>query len=174
MEADPTASPRYALRDATSTAAQSPSGESPAENPRSHTSEASDHHQEHHEVAPPRYLPGEELLDDRHASNASPQFNPPPSTGTPAMFTEVVKTDAAPVPSDVTPTTYVTVDADSFWNISKLRYGGEGKYFKALYYHNRNRILRPDQIPAGIEIETPSLEELKRLYPDLCGVGQRR
>jgi len=72
------------------------------------------------------------------------------------------------------PTTYVTIDQDSFWNISKLRYGGEGRYFKALYFHNRGRILHPDQIPAGIEIETPTAAELRRLYPDLCQLGQRR
>ncbi len=71
------------------------------------------------------------------------------------------------------PATYTTVADDSFWNISKRIYDGEGRYFKALYYHNRNRIERPDRISAGIELDTPPLAELKRLYPDLCGPGQR-
>jgi hypothetical protein len=72
------------------------------------------------------------------------------------------------------PTTYVTIALDSFWDISKLRYAGEGRYFKALFIHNRDRISRPDQIPAGIEIETPPAAELLRLYPEHCQLGQRR
>ncbi len=68
-------------------------------------------------------------------------------------------------------TTYVTRADDSFWYISKRVYDGQGRYFKALYYHNRDRIERPDKIPAGIEIETPPLADLQRRYPDLCGIG---
>lgn len=86
-------------------------------------------------------------------------------------------TQAGPPQENVSgdmPSRYVTQTEDSFWNISKQRYGGEGRFFKALYYHNRYRILRPDQIPAGIEIDTPPLAELKRLYPDLCRPAQRR
>jgi len=103
-----------------------------------------------------------------------------PTSGEPAAIaaesTLPSATDFEPAdlrPADM-PTTYITIAQDSFWNISKLRYGGEGRYFKALYFHNRGRILHPDQIPAGIEIETPTAAELRRLYPDLCQLGQRR
>jgi len=56
---------------------------------------------------------------------------------------------------------------DSFWSISERVYG-TGVYFKALYEHNRERFLEPDRIAQGGEVEVPSLDALKRLYPDLC------
>jgi len=109
-------------------------------------------------------------------TNAGPAYAGPTDAG-PADARPADLQSSASEPADIepegVPRTYVTIAADSFWNISKQRYGGEGRYFKALYYHNRNRILRPDQIPAGIEIETPPLAELQRLYPDLCQPGQR-
>ena len=56
---------------------------------------------------------------------------------------------------------------DSFWSISERVYG-TGVYFKALYEHNRERFPEPDRIAQGGEVEVPSLDALKRLYPDLC------
>ncbi len=60
-----------------------------------------------------------------------------------------------------------TLRDDSFWSISERVYG-TGVYFKALYEHNRERFPEPDRIPQGREVEVPSFDELKRLYPDLC------
>ena len=97
-----------------------------------------------------------------------------PAPGGLAPTSSLPESEAAQTEPVAVPTTYLTVAQDSFWNISKLRYGGEGRYFKALYFHNRDRILRPDQIPAGIEIKTPPAEELLRLYPELCQLGQLR
>jgi len=68
---------------------------------------------------------------------------------------------------DSIPATYRTRADDSFWGISEARYG-VGTYYRALYTHNRRLIARPDQIEAGILLETPSQAELKRLYPELC------
>ena len=98
----------------------------------------------------------------------SPAFRAPAAVNEPSSLPNVSNLESPDDGAAETPTTYVTMAQDSFWNISKLRYGGEGRYFKALYFHNRKRVERPDQIPAGIEIETPSLAELERLYPDLC------
>lgn len=66
-----------------------------------------------------------------------------------------------------TAATYVTQANDSLWNVSLARYGS-GEYYKALFQHNRVRIHRPDRIEPGIVIETPDLQELQKLYPNLC------
>jgi nucleoid-associated protein YgaU len=60
-----------------------------------------------------------------------------------------------------------TLRDDSFWSISERVYG-TGVYFKALYEHNRERFPEPDRIAQGREVEVPSLDELQRLYPELC------
>jgi nucleoid-associated protein YgaU len=112
------------------------------------------------------------LPDPQRVPDAVPPALPAPAGLAPKSSLPEAESAEAP-PVDM-PTTYVTVAKDSFWNISKLRYGGEGRYFKALYFHNRDRILRPDQIPAGIEIRTPPAAELLRLYPEHCQLGQLR
>jgi len=59
----------------------------------------------------------------------------------------------------------ITGPDDSFWSISKRVYGSE-TYYRALFLHNRGEVLRPDQLRAGVELETPPLEELRSLYPN--------
>lgn len=56
---------------------------------------------------------------------------------------------------------------DNYWMISKNLYG-TGSFFKALAEHNRKKFPDPDRLKAGEVIETPSLEELRKKYPDLC------
>lgn len=73
----------------------------------------------------------------------------------------------APAAQPEIPPCIRTEPGDSLWKISERLYGA-GIYYRALYVHNRDRIPRPDQIPAGIEILTPSPAELRSLYPDLC------
>lgn len=69
------------------------------------------------------------------------------------------------------PLDYVLTESqDSFWRISERVYG-TGKYYKALYQHNRRAVLRPDQLEAGIQILTPPLDELRAMYPQLCPDG---
>lgn len=60
-----------------------------------------------------------------------------------------------------------TTENDSFWLIAERVYG-EGAWFKALYAHNRQRFPQPDRLPAGVDVETPTPEELRSLYPQLC------
>jgi nucleoid-associated protein YgaU len=63
--------------------------------------------------------------------------------------------------------THRTTTDESLWSIS-LAYYGRGSYFRALYEHNRRRIVRPDQLEPNVLIEIPSTEELRHWYPALC------
>lgn len=65
------------------------------------------------------------------------------------------------------PASVITKQDDSLWSISEQTYG-QGDYFRALFALNKDRIPRPDRIGAGIELQTPPLEELRQLFPDLC------
>lgn len=68
---------------------------------------------------------------------------------------------------EAAPRRLVTQDQDSFWSISEQAYG-TGAYYRALFRHNRLRVLRPDQLRAGLELEIPSPEQLRQLYPEDC------
>jgi nucleoid-associated protein YgaU len=63
--------------------------------------------------------------------------------------------------------THRTGADESLWSIS-VAYYGRGSYFRALYEHNRRRIVRPDQLEPNLLIEIPSTEELRHGYPALC------
>lgn len=63
---------------------------------------------------------------------------------------------------------YVVEANDSFWSIARQTYGSP-LYFQALAKHNQQTISDPLAMKPGIEIETPSAEELQRLYPELLG-----
>ncbi|MDP6557109.1 MAG: hypothetical protein QGF59_15010 [Pirellulaceae bacterium] len=188
-EAAPTVSPRYAPRDATLPRSDlvprdglvprddlqfdkvpvgrypSPTGLPPSTSPPT-TRPPITSPVDRSEVSPSR-------RDPQAGGAVSPAFSEPTAVDEPSSLPTVSDSESTDVRPAARPTTYVTVAHDSFWNISKLCYGGESRYFKALYFHNRSRILRPDQIPAGIEIETPPPAELLRLYPELCQLGQR-
>ena len=183
-DAEPAASPRYAPRDAPRDAPRAAprDGTVPLDNPQFNQGPVGNYP-----------LPTSAAPTTLRQPNgaASPAFSAPPGLSAPPRSGELPGSrespaiDKATTQPDVSaletgrtgatnvPTTYVTMADDSFWKISKRIYGGEGRFFKALYYHNRNRVVRPDQIPAGVEIDTPTLAELQRLYPDLCGLGQR-
>jgi nucleoid-associated protein YgaU len=85
---------------------------------------------------------------------------PPASQPAPSLEGDNTISPAGP------PRQLVTEPNDSFWLISRRAYGS-GQYYKALFEHNRQRVASPDQIDAGIEIDTPPLEELRSLYPQL-------
>lgn len=61
---------------------------------------------------------------------------------------------------------------DSFWLISQRAYG-TGGYFRALFEHNKTRYPHPDQLPPGDEVDVPAIEQLHRLYPELCPRDER-
>lgn len=65
------------------------------------------------------------------------------------------------------PESVLTDADDSFWSISEKVYG-TGVYYRALFRHNEAKVLRPDQLRAGIELNTPPLEVLREKYPADC------
>jgi hypothetical protein len=67
----------------------------------------------------------------------------------------------------VRPHCIITRTNDSLWMISERAYG-VGLYYRALFAFNRDRVARPDRIEPGIELVTPPVDQLRRLYPDLC------
>jgi nucleoid-associated protein YgaU len=77
---------------------------------------------------------------------------------------------AARAPQHVGPT-YTIRPNDSFYSISETVYGS-GSYFKALEEHNRENVPYSDRMRVGDKIETPSVAELEKQYPDL--VPRRR
>jgi nucleoid-associated protein YgaU len=91
-----------------------------------------------------------------YATPETPRYNDPSPTHSPIP--------AAP------PTTpagfYVIQPNDSFWTISQRVYG-TGRYFQALYEHNRRLCPQPDRLSSGVTIETPEPYLLERAYPDL-------
>ncbi|MEO8495821.1 MAG: hypothetical protein ABI614_12170 [Planctomycetota bacterium] len=62
------------------------------------------------------------------------------------------------------PEIVLTEADDSFWTISERVYGS-GVYYRALFRHNEAKVLRPDQLRAGVEVSTPPLEVLRERYP---------
>ncbi|HZZ74017.1 MAG TPA: hypothetical protein VFE24_17320 [Pirellulales bacterium] len=68
--------------------------------------------------------------------------------------------------ADVSTGRYRIGPEDSYWTIAQQVYGN-GRYDRALDEYNRRR--RPNRhLEPGDELETPPLETLRRLYPDLC------
>jgi nucleoid-associated protein YgaU len=72
----------------------------------------------------------------------------------------------APVDAAVPQGAYFVQPGDSFWTISERVYGS-GRYFNALYEHNRRLCPQPDRLQPGIVIETPQPYALERSYPEL-------
>ena len=62
---------------------------------------------------------------------------------------------------------YATKAGDNFWSIAQSVYG-DGKYFRALYKYNEPHVPEFDSLEPGTIIGTPPLEDLAKLWPDLC------
>jgi len=67
---------------------------------------------------------------------------------------------------------YEVQPGDSFWTISEKLYGS-GAYFNALAEKNRS-IVGDEPLKPGQIVQTPSVEELEKAYPDLCPKPERR
>ncbi len=61
---------------------------------------------------------------------------------------------------------YVIEPSDSFWTISRKRYGA-GRYYMALAKHNQQIIADPKRMKPGVAIATPDVSVLEQQYPDL-------
>ncbi|MBI1903392.1 MAG: LysM peptidoglycan-binding domain-containing protein [Planctomycetia bacterium] len=70
-------------------------------------------------------------------------------------------------PSATVAPRYIARSDDSFWLIAKRLYGS-GDYYEALYEHNKDRHRGIADLKEGDLVETPSIDELRRLYPSLC------
>ncbi len=62
---------------------------------------------------------------------------------------------------------YVTKAGDNFWSIAQSVYN-DGNYFRALYKYNEPKVPNFDSLKPGMIIGTPELEDLVKLWPDLC------
>lgn len=62
---------------------------------------------------------------------------------------------------------YTIQPNDSLWKISEKVYGN-GRYFKAIYEHNKVKLPDPDRLQAGTEISVPPPGILEDRYPALC------
>ena len=72
-------------------------------------------------------------------------------------------------PTPLEPGTMIIGPGDTFFTIARSVYNN-GDYYKALYQHNRDRYRRPDRLPIGGKVLTPPVEDLHRLFPNLCPV----
>lgn len=66
---------------------------------------------------------------------------------------------------------YVTKAGDNFWSIAQAVYQ-DGRYFRALYKYNEPKVPNFDSLEPGTIIGTPALEDLVKLWPDLCPGSQ--
>ena len=129
-----------------------------------------------HELPPPRPLPTDfaELTSMPQMSadwvaipNAGKR---PPLEGEPS--TRVIAAnvgsstahDAAPRAgrdSSIEPVRHVVQRNENFWTISRLYYGS-GRYYKALWAANSDRVSAPDKLVVGMTIQVPPPEALDR------------
>ncbi|MDA1054677.1 MAG: hypothetical protein O3C40_29970 [Planctomycetota bacterium] len=112
-------------------------------------------------VTLPQSLDAPELVpvDEPITSPVTDSVGDEEPQATPSIETPTVPVARRPLPEFV-----LTGAKDSFWSISEQVYGS-GVYYRALFRHNEARVLRPDQLQAGIEVTTPPLEVLRKRYP---------
>jgi nucleoid-associated protein YgaU len=110
-------------------------------------------HAEPH-VAPPHNAP------THAAPSASAHASPPPHHDLPYEHADLAHRPTRDG-------SYVVEPNDSFWTISQKVYGGPG-FFKALQRHNRKPGSPNVGLTVGEKISTPSMDVLRREYPNLC------
>lgn len=72
---------------------------------------------------------------------------------------------ASPLP--FVPASTVVEKGEGFWLVAQRIYG-DGRFFDALYQANRKRVKSFNEVSAGTEIITPSINELRQRWPHLC------
>ena len=133
---------------------------------------------------PPHQTTVDRTLDaarQQTATQATPLKSPfdspdQPSRTPPADPTEI-KTSVAPVDQQhdhqtqyaaTVPTDqYETKPGDSFWSIAQQAYG-DGRYFRALFQHNRLTVDAFENISVGTQLKIPTLKTLQTAYTELC------
>ena len=107
---------------------------------------------------------------DQAKSNQTPAMSNVPDVVTeqPSPATQHDSTpqhDAASQP--VLPLEYDAKTGDSFWSIAQQMYG-DGRYFRALFQHNRSIVADFENIAVGTKLNVPLAKTLNTSYPELC------
>jgi len=69
--------------------------------------------------------------------------------------------------ADIDTQTYTSQPTDSLWSIATEQYG-DGRFFRALHEHNRERIASADKLQPQTKINVPDAAVLLKQYPSLC------
>jgi nucleoid-associated protein YgaU len=80
---------------------------------------------------------------------------------------QAVETPAPVEPQMPADGKYTIQPNDSLWSISEKVYGN-GRYFKAIYEHNRGKLPSSDRLTVGTVIAVPPASLLEENYPALC------
>ncbi|HEX3726654.1 MAG TPA: LysM peptidoglycan-binding domain-containing protein [Pirellulales bacterium] len=83
-----------------------------------------------------------------------------------------VQPAAATEPRPLEEGKYTVQPNDSLWIISEKVYG-TGRYFKAIYEHNRAKLPNSHRLQVGIVISVPATSVLEQNYPALCPKQRR-
>jgi nucleoid-associated protein YgaU len=105
----------------------------------------------------------EAILSDAPAATAAPvlAMTAPRATAKNAAKARPVRADQAGDLDHIEPVTHRVQRGENFWTISKDYYGS-GRYYKALWSANRDRVSAPDQLTVGQTIVVPPPESLDR------------
>ena len=63
--------------------------------------------------------------------------------------------------------TWIVKKGDSYYSIAQSNYG-DGRFFRALFEHNRHDVPGFENLTEGVEIDLPGVEELVQNYSFLC------
>lgn len=109
--------------------------------------------------------------DNQRAAKIERDFTPPIDVAkVPAAESSTAK-KSFPRPSSGT--TYQTIAQDSLWSIAVNHYG-DGRFFRALYRHNRQQIPDAQHLKSGIVLNIPHVDQLIQQYSELCPADQVR
>jgi len=143
-------------------AAEEPLADTAAEAPTTDAPLADD------SLAPQGAQPFDESLDPPAAEPAA-EAEPEPAAAPPRSRYQAVEPSAPPAPVAALPANgrYTIQPNDNLWKVSEKVYGN-GRYFKAIYEHNKIKLPDPDRLVAGTEIAVPPPGILEDRYPALC------
>jgi nucleoid-associated protein YgaU len=112
----------------------------------------------------------------RTASQPLPPLRPEPDASIESVVSidKLIPASKQPPVKNVIPTEpttkidrYTVVAEDGFFSIAQQHYG-DGRYFEALYLANQDRVPSFDDLPAGVELEIPSVKSLRQRFPKSC------
>jgi nucleoid-associated protein YgaU len=75
--------------------------------------------------------------------------------------------------TDIAPIRHVVQSGENFWTISRDYYGS-GRYYKALWSANRQKVAKIDQLHVGDSIRIPAMESLDKSLIDSSGIAGKK